>query len=259
MTHKPLILAVETSGRIGSVAIALGRQLLAESTFTTPMRHSAELFGAIYSLLGRFARKPREIAQIHISIGPGSFTGLRIAVTLAKIMHLATAAKIVAVDTLDVIAANAANYVGQTTADLRNIATILDAKRGQFYVAAYQRSRHRRGANKTEHPLSTIENQVRGAAIWTKIFPDSVMSADQFSDCFAGTAEPIWLLGEGLVYHQDRFRAEGIRFFDEHYWYPKASNVHLLGYDMSLKGQFADPLTLTPKYLLRPDIKIKRR
>jgi len=106
MPKKLLILAIETSGRAGSAAIALGQNLLAENTFSGPMRHSAELFGVVCNLLDRFDRKPKDIEHIYISIGPGSFTGLRIAATLAKTMNLANNAKIVAVDTLDVIAAN---------------------------------------------------------------------------------------------------------------------------------------------------------
>jgi tRNA threonylcarbamoyladenosine biosynthesis protein TsaB len=253
MVQKSLILAVETSGRIGSVAIAAGRKLLAEATFSGPMRHSSEIFPAIRGLLDRFGRKPKDIEHIYISVGPGSFTGLRIAVSIAKIMHLASAVKIVAVDTLDVIAANAADYIRQEKTDVEKIAVILDAKRGQFYIAVYQRTSN--------------ERQAASRGIWKKIFPDSLMTAPQFLDRFSGKSGLVWLLGEGLVYYADKFKpvpsgaegAEGIHFFDEQYWTPRAEKVHLLGYEMSLKGQFADPVTLQPKYLRCPDVKIKPR
>ncbi len=253
MVQKSLVLAVETSGRIGSVAIAAGRQLLAEATFSGPMRHSSEIFPAIRGILDRFGRKPKDIEHIYISVGPGSFTGLRIAVSIAKIMHLASAVKIVAVDTLDVIAANAADYIRQEKTDVEKIAVILDAKRRLFYIAVYQRTSDGRQA--TSH------------GIWKKIFPDSLMTASQFLDRFAGQAGPVWLLGEGLVYYADKFKpvpsgvegAQGIHFLDKCCWTPRASKVHLLGYEMSLKGQFADPVTLQPKYLRCPDVKIKPR
>jgi tRNA threonylcarbamoyladenosine biosynthesis protein TsaB len=236
MAQKPLILAVETSSRIGSAAIALGEQILAESAFSGPMRHSAELFPAIHSLLERFGRKPHEIDHIYISVGPGSFTGLRIAVTTAKAMHLANAVKIVSVDALDVIAANADDYTNEKNTQLDKIATILDAKRGQFFIAVYQRT---------------------SDGIWDKTLPDSLMTAPQFLNQFAHKQKPVCLLGDGLLYYKDKFKAEGIRFLDEQYWTPRAAKVHLLGYEMSLKGQFADPLTLQPAYLRRPDVKIK--
>lgn len=237
MAPKPLILAVETSGRLGSVAIAIGEEILGETQFSGPMRHSSELFPAIHGLLRRFSQKPKEIEQTYISVGPGSFTGLRIAVALAKTMHLANAAKIVPVDTLDVIAANAIDYVQEKNARTDKFATILDAKRGQFYIAAYQKEETRLEKN----------------------LPNCLMTASQFLDRFAGNTEPIWLLGEGLVYHTDDFKAENIHFLDKNYWNPRAAKVHSLGWELALKGKFADPVTLQPNYLLRPAAEVKRK
>jgi tRNA threonylcarbamoyladenosine biosynthesis protein TsaB len=237
MRPKPLILAIETSGRTGSVAIALGEQMLSEAHFSGPMRHSAEIFPAVHKLLVRFSRKPKEIEHIYISVGPGSFTGLRIAVALAKTMHLANAAKIIAVDTLDVIAVNATDYIKEEKVkDLIKIATILDAKRGQFFLAAYE---YEQGQ-------------------WKKTMADCLMTAGQFIENCGGKSQPVWLLGEGLVYHKDKFKADGIRFLNERYWNPRAEKVHLLGWQKALAGQFADPLTLQPTYLRRPDIKEKQ-
>jgi tRNA threonylcarbamoyladenosine biosynthesis protein TsaB len=245
MKPKPLILALETSGRTGSVAIALGEQMLSETCFSGPMRHSAEIFPAIEGLLERFNRKPREIEHIYISVGPGSFTGLRIAVALAKAMSLANAAKIVAVDTLDILAANATDYIKDQNAEgLNKIAAILDAKRSQFFIAAYQMD------------LSMPYGNEQGG--WKKTMPDCLMTAEQFLENFAGNSRPIWLLGEGLVFYKDKFKGEGIRFLDERYWNPRAEKVYMLGWQKALAGQFADPLTLQPTYLRKPDIKEKR-
>jgi tRNA threonylcarbamoyladenosine biosynthesis protein TsaB len=232
MTQKPLILAVETSGRTGSVAIADGPQVLAEAAFSTPVQHSAEIFPSVCSLLNRFDKRPAQIQHTYISVGPGSFTGLRIAVTMAKIMHLANAAKIVAVYTSDCIAANVADRKGKK---LKKIATILDAKRGQFFVAAYQ---NRNGW-------------------WIKTLPDCLMTPQEFVQRFADIGEPIWLLGEGLVYYKYLFNTPGIKFLDSSYWCPHATKVLMLGYKMACEGQFADPLTLKPVYLRRPDAEEK--
>lgn len=246
MPQKPLILAVETSAPTGSVAIAFGEQMLAETGFSAPMKHSAEILPAARALMDRFDRSPEQIEHIYISIGPGSFTGLRIAAALAKIMHLANDVKIVAVDTLDVIAANVIDLTAENTVRCSNpepritnnekIATILDAKRGQFFIAVY------------EHQASS----------WKKILPDSLMTASQFLEQFANPNQPIWLLGVGLVYHKDKFKADGIQFLDEKYWNPRAAKVHLLGWKKAQAGQFADPLTLKPTYLRTPDVKVKR-
>jgi hypothetical protein len=80
--------------------------------------------------LNRLGRRPREIEHVYISAGPGSFTGLRIAVAMAKTMGLAIGARIVAVDTMDVIAANTREYIAESSSALAKFATILDAKRG---------------------------------------------------------------------------------------------------------------------------------
>lgn len=234
--QRPLILALETSGRTGSAALALGEQILAEADFTAPMRHSAEVFPAVCDMLKGLGRKPKDIRHIYISCGPGSFTGLRIATTFAKIMHLAGAVKVVAVDTLDVIAANAADCIKEGAA-IEKTAAVLDAKRGQFFIAVYQNSQGR----------------------WKKILPDCLLTAAQFVEKFAEKTEPVWLLGEGMVYYKDKFKAGGIRFLDEAYWYPKAVKVHLLGWEKALAGRFADPLTLQPLYLRGPEAKEKHQ
>jgi tRNA threonylcarbamoyladenosine biosynthesis protein TsaB len=248
MMMPSLILAVETSSRTGSVAIAIGSRMLGETRFSSPLRHSAEVFPAIQGLLDSFGCKPAQIEHVYISGGPGSFTGLRIATALAKTMHVANAARIVAVDTLDVVAANVVNLIRQSPVanhqlpsdDCDRVAAVLDAKRGHFFIAVYER-------------------QAAGGGIWRKVLPDSLMTIPQFLAQFAGRREPVWLLGDGLVYYRDKFQADGVRFFDEKCWSPQAHSVHLLGWEMALKEQFADPLALTPNYLRKPDVTLKQR
>jgi len=238
--NNPLILALETSGRLGSVAIAQGEQLLGETEFSGPMRHSAEVFPAIVDLLNQFGKKPNQIEQVYISIGPGSFTGLRIAVTIAKTMALANNARIVAVDTLDVIAANVICFTAENAEDElkqnERLGVILDAKRGQFFVAVYDRP-------------------TKG---WEKIFPDSLLTDEEFLDRFAGCGKPIALLGEGLVYYKDKFNDPAVRFLDDKFWNPTAANVYRLGWQLAKQDQFTDPLILTPNYIRGPDAKVKQ-
>jgi len=280
--NSPVILAIETSGRMGSVAIAQGEELLGESRFTGPMRHSAEVFPAIVGLLERFGKKPVDIEQVYISVGPGSFTGLRIAVTIAKTMALANNVGIIAVDTLDVIAANVINF---TTAEnsqdklggLRPnelLATILDAKRGQFFVAVYRpafspstglpaspQTTGLCGAGRTGgqcSPMESLRTAFSVACPLIKVQPDCLMTAGEFLAKFADSKKPVWLLGEGLVYYKGSFAADGIRFFDERHWNPSAANVHRLGWQKAKCGDFADAIRLAPNYLRQPDVKLKR-
>jgi len=255
--QEPFILAVETSSRIGSVAIAFGEKLVSEIRFSGPLKHSMEIFPAVRGLLDPTGRTPGQIEQVYISQGPGSFTGLRIAATLAKTMHLAEAANIVAVDTLDIIAANVVRLSPGITrpvgwsqalpADCNRIATVLDAKRGQFFIAVYERARQGRRSRGAEDDF------------WKKVVPDSLVTISEFLDRFACPANPIGLLGDGLVYYQDRFEADGVFFLDKQHWSPQANKVHRLGWQKALDGQFADPLTLTPHYLRKPDVTSESR
>lgn len=275
--ENPLILAIETSGRLGSVALAEGEKLLAQKQFTGPMRHSAEIFPDIVALLEQFDKKPAHLEQVYISVGPGSFTGLRIAVTIAKSMALANQAGIVAVDTLDCIAANITSFVLRPatcdknaqyaehstqhaeragnaeekinnknlcdlcglSGEIRRLAVILDAKRGQFFIAVYEQSA-------IGNRQSTIN----------KIQQDCLLTAEEFMERFSG--KPVALVGEGLVYYKDNFKSPNIRILDEKYWNPSAASIHKLGLQKALAGEFADPLKLVPNYLRGPDVKIKQ-
>jgi len=256
MKEKPLTLAVETSSRKGSVAIALGGKMLAEKVFSAPLSHSAEIFPAIRGLLEQFSLNAGQIGQIYISGGPGSFTGLRIATTIAKIMQFAHSTRIVSVDTLDVVAANVINLNPQGTLSESNqelpaitgerVAAVLDAKRGQFFIAGYER-------NKDDQPNAA------GRVIWNKTLPDSLMTPSQFLERFTCKDKAVWLLGDGLLYYKNRFESEGVHFFHEKYWSPSAGKVLLLGRQMALNEQFTDALSLIPNYLRKPDVTIKTR
>ena len=285
MTQKPLILAVETSSRTGSVAIAIGEKMLTETVFSGPVRHSRELFPVIQQLLDRFKRKSFEIEHVYISIGPGSFTGLRIATTLAKMIHLANLprqTKIVTVDSLDVIAANITDYIEEKSKSTpcgltrlnspkfelseefpERIATILDAKRNQFFIAVYEYNPNTIKNISQDQQTSMVKHCIGSLSPlvgWEKIVPDVLITAEQFIERFARNDKPVWLLGDGLLYHTDKFKTDPqkqTQFLDRKFWSPQAGKVHLLGWQKALAGYFADPVTLTPNYIRRPNVLLK--
>lgn len=197
------------------------------------MRHSAEIFPCIKELLEANGKKASDIGYVYISIGPGSFTGLRIAVTVAKMMNLSLGCKIVGVDTLDCLAENAVEYLEKEGIKTGRVAAILDAKRGDFFIAVYE-----------------IEE-----GGWKKVQEDCLMKAEELIKRF-GKDEPIWLLGEGLVYHREKFESAGTRFMGEDYWTPKAEKVCKLGMEKAKRGEFDNPLELQPMYMQRPDVKV---
>ncbi len=266
--NHTIILAVETSSRIGSAALARGDKLIEEATFSSPMQHSAEIFPAIEGLLTRHGHTSRNIGEIHIAIGPGSFTGLRIAVTLAKAMHLAQGVRIVTVGSLDVVAANlsesprdAGSGPGEPLPSPLpgRIAALFDAKRGQFYVAIYDPAAP--DAERCDSPAGEGEDYripAPGGMVWRKVHRDSLMTAREIIESFAGPGL-LGVLGDGLLYHREEFAREGIAILPERYWSPHAANVYRLGRQKARAGQFADPLTLTPLYLRGPEVTLRKR
>jgi tRNA threonylcarbamoyl adenosine modification protein YeaZ len=267
-TEDAIILAVETSSRVGSACLARGPQLLGESRFTGPMQHSSELFPAIGNLLRDHGCVATDIDQVHLAIGPGSFTGLRIAVAMAKAMHLAAAVRIVTVDSLDVVAANLSEAPAGQDDTCRDeagimipdtIAALFDAKRGQFYVGVYQRmtaapSQPEEGAE--EGPGYRIPGPDN--SLWQKIAPDNLLTAQEIIERFPGS-DRLGLLGDGLFYHRDGFDTCRTVILPERYWSPRAANVHRLGYQKALAGQFTDPLALTPFYLRGPEVTLRKK
>jgi len=241
MTVEPVTLALETSSRVGSVALGLADRILAEHTFSAPLRHSTELLPAIESLLSSSRLDRTSIRRVCISVGPGSFTGLRIAVATAKAMHFASGVQIVAVDTLDVIAAN----VSAMHPCPPRIACIIDAKRNQFFVAAYQRGEQETAKGSDRHTQPG------------KIVQDSLMTAETFLKTVVAQHSPIALLGDGLLYYRERFKAKGVTILAQDTWSPRAVNVYWLGQEKARAGDFADPLTLTPLYLRSPQVTLK--
>jgi len=229
--NDELALAVETSGRTGSVAVGTGDKIIDETAFSGLMTHSTQLFPAAGALLKRIDRHITDLAHIYIAAGPGSFTGLRIAVTMAKMMALANGTKIVAANTMDILTVNASEYIKDKKIKISRLATILDAKRRQFYVSLYE---------------NTHGN-------WQKVATDCLITASDFLARFAQPDNPIWLLGEGLVYYKDAFAAPGVCFLDADYWPARARAVYSVCRKKAKAGDFADPTTLVPYYIRRPE------
>src|SRR4051812_11603337 len=128
----PRVLAIETSSRTGSIAVAHDGQLLAERQFEHGLQHAAQIIPIIDALCREQNWTASDVDHLYVSAGPGSFTGLRIGITLAKTMALATGVKLVAVPTVRVLVENA-------PADAKHVILVLDAKRDQIFTARFER------------------------------------------------------------------------------------------------------------------------
>jgi tRNA threonylcarbamoyladenosine biosynthesis protein TsaB len=101
-----LLLAIDSATRSLGLALHDGKQLIAEQVWTSRGYHTVELAPEIALLLGKTGLSPRTLTAIAVARGPGSFTGLRIGLALAKGFALAHKLPIVGVPTLDILAAS---------------------------------------------------------------------------------------------------------------------------------------------------------
>lgn len=125
-------LAFETSGRTAHVALGIGDDFKEARTIPRTRRNNLELIPTADALLQEHGLTPRDLTHLYISVGPGSFTGLRMAIAAAKMLALTNPdLKLVAVPTLDALA-------HQNRQADKPVAICLNIKRGTMYCAVYQ-------------------------------------------------------------------------------------------------------------------------
>lgn len=129
-TAQPKLLAVDTSTRQVSLALYDGVQVLSEFIWTSPDFHTVELAPAVANILARTNISPSELGALGVALGPGSFTGLRIGLALAKGLALAQNIPLFGIPTLDALATAQAIQPYP-------LAAILQAGRGRLAVGWY--------------------------------------------------------------------------------------------------------------------------
>ena len=129
-----LLLALETASPYASVALLEGERLIAEVGASGTRPHSARVLPAIHSLLELAGARVSDLDGYAVSVGPGSFTGLRVGVATVKGLAFGDAVPVAAVSTLEALASSA--HVG----DLPVLAC-LDARRGEVYAAVWSAGR----------------------------------------------------------------------------------------------------------------------
>jgi len=136
-----LILGIETAASICSVALVRDGILLAIRESEGSKEHSAALTGYIAGVFTEAGLTYRQVDAIAVSMGPGSYTGLRIGVSSAKGLCYALEKPFIAVDTLKSLAWQALQRCMQQGKDLENIllCPMLDARRMEVYTAMFNK------------------------------------------------------------------------------------------------------------------------
>lgn len=125
-----LRLGLDTSTRLGSVAVGRDAELLAETTLSVRASHSETLLPEADHLLERCGLGPADLDEVVVGAGPGSFTGVRISASLAKGLCASTGAGLRAYSSLAAVAAGTG--VGE------RVSALLDARGEEVYAAAWE-------------------------------------------------------------------------------------------------------------------------
>ncbi|MBC1252443.1 tRNA (adenosine(37)-N6)-threonylcarbamoyltransferase complex dimerization subunit type 1 TsaB [Listeria welshimeri] len=126
-----MILGMDTSSDTMTIALFHEGVVLGEYTTNLKKNHSVRLLKAIASLMEECGVKPTDLEKIAVAKGPGSYTGLRIGVTVAKTMAWDAKIPIVGVSSLALLAENGLYFSGKVVA-------LMDARRGNIYAGVYQ-------------------------------------------------------------------------------------------------------------------------
>ena len=128
-----IVLGIETATDVCSVALLRGDAVLASASVCVPRSHATRLAPLVAETLAHARIAPRDLDRIAVSAGPGSYTGLRIGTSTARGLALAVGASVVAVGTLDALAAEARSLVRAAEA----LVVALPSRRGEAYAALY--------------------------------------------------------------------------------------------------------------------------
>ena len=212
----PKLLAMETTERIASLAAMSDGNLLQELKLDARQRSAQSLLPGVKKLLAEVGWRPHDIALVAVSIGPGSFTGLRIGVTAAKVFAYAARADVLGIDTLEAIAAGVPAEIGL-------LSTAVDAQRGDVAAGLF-----RRGPDGWFAPAGPQE--LLPAPEWlARLSPGTAV------------AGPVLQKLAGLV-------PAGLVIVDARCWAPTAAAVARLADRDYARGRRDDPWTLLPRY-----------
>ena len=136
----PLILAVDTATEMASLALSDGVQMLAEVTWRTRRDHSSSLLGEIQRALASQGRSIADVTVLGVACGPGSFTGVRVGLSVVKGLAFALSLPAFGFSTLQILASS----VPAATLPVR---TVVAAGRGRVVTALF------RGGKQVEQPF----------------------------------------------------------------------------------------------------------
>lgn len=214
-----MLLALDTSTRNAGIALYDGVQVISEWVWVSNNHHTVELAPAVAQVLQRAGITAGDITVLGVATGPGSFTGLRIGMALAKGLALARHLPMVGVPTLDILAA-------AQPVSVHEMVAVLQAGRGRMAVAWYH----------------AVDN------IWQAVGEVAVQTADDLS---RNIQRPTWVCGElnEAERHLLGRKRKNVVLASPAQCLRRPSFLAELAWQRWQAGKVDNPATLSPTYL----------
>ncbi len=213
------VLGIETSGRSGTIAVVQDQAVLGATELSaTGRRHARTLVPEIGLLLEELKISKIELNGVAVSLGPGSFTGLRVGVVCAKTLAYSLDIPLVAVDTFLAVAEH-------PDVQDQHVWVIDDALRGDVYAGSYHRSK---------------------SGAWVCRVAPELMSLDRFRSNLSAEDS---VTGPGVTKLIDDL--QGLKLLKEDPRVPHARQVALIGEKRLRQGNVDDCWKVEPHYIRR--------
>lgn len=234
-----LTLALDTSSEFFSVALAYSQdgatpEILSEATHGQAKRHLVDIFASIDVALKSQNFKPRQIDHIAVTTGPGSFTGVRLGVLVARTLAQVHGCKISEVQAHDALALAVARANMLKLSDTPLILA-LDVRKGQVLSGPVELRPLKQGliSDPDDLPKWPQGLELLQGQIWIDQLPQNALLFGNASTRYRERVSHPWL--------------------DDGYAVVKASNVALLGLEAVKKGTAVKWCDLLPSYVRPPD------
>jgi tRNA threonylcarbamoyladenosine biosynthesis protein TsaB len=223
------ILAFDTSTKFLSIAFLEDESVAAVFHEDTGMRHSMVLVPTIKKMLEELTWSLKEIELVCVGLGPGSFTGLRIAMATVKGMAAVLCNKVVGVPTMDAIAMNVPREM-----PAKRVAPFIDARKGKVYTCVYDRS-NGKTERVTDHLLVTVD------------------------DFLNNLDEEVFFFGDAVTKYREKLESCSLAHYTEDIdWYPRADIIGRIGF-RRFPAEIHDPESIEPLYLHSKECNITGR
>ena len=239
-----LVVALETSGSCGSVALVDRLGSIGECSLQSGKTHSRRLLAMVERIMDECEVQWPQIAGVAVGLGPGSFTGLRIGLSCAKGLALATGKPLVGISSLDGLAVQLAGWK-------LPICPMIDARKKEVFAAFY----HPASMQLSMMPQE-VESMISRAP--GRHGPYLALPPEELAGLIT---TPTLLLGSGAQLYRELFLAELgelALFAPPQLFFSRASAIGLLARERLLKGERHDPAGLTPIYVRDSDAKLSQ-